>query len=349
MLDTPLPVLDLDAVERNIARMQAYCDEHGIAFRPHIKTHKLPQLARRQVAAGAIGIACQKLGEAEVMADAGLDDILLTFPLVGAEKARRFASLASRVRMSTAADSATAAEGLSQALAAEGAEAGFLVDVDTGLGRTGVQTPAEAAELALLVDRLPGLCFDGLMTYPTGPATVAVLEEAKAEIERAGLMVRIISGGGTPHAFAAHTTPIVTEIRAGTYVYGDRACIEDGTSALDECALRVRSTVVSRPTAGRAILDAGSKTLSSDPVAGHPEVGGFGLVVEHPAARLYALNEEHGYLDVSACPDVPDIGDVVTIVPNHACVVSNLHDHVLAQRDGAPAEVWRVAARGLVR
>jgi D-serine deaminase-like pyridoxal phosphate-dependent protein len=348
-LDTPSPVVDLDAVDRNIARVQAYCDEHGIAFRPHIKTHKLPEVARRQVMAGAIGIACQKLGEAEVMADAGLDDILLTFPLVGPDKARRFAALASRVRMSTAADSAAAAEGLSRALAAEGAEAGFLIDVDTGLGRTGVQTPQEAAELALLVARLPGLRFDGLMTYPTGPSTADRLEAAKAEIERAGLDVRIVSGGGTPHIFESHTTPVVTEVRAGTYVYGDRACIADGTASLDDCALRVEATVVSRPTAARAILDAGSKTLSSDPVPGHPELDGFGFVVEHPGARLYALNEEHGYLDVAECHHPPAIGDVVTIVPNHACVVSNLHDQVVVRQARSPAAVWIVAARGLVR
>ena len=147
----------------------------------------------------------------------------------------------------------------------------------------------------------------------------------------------------------ADTTPVVTEVRAGTYVYGDRACIADGTASMDDCALRVEATVVSRPTAGRAILDAGSKTLSSDPVAGHPELNGFGLVLEHPGARLYALNEEHGYLDLSECPDPPAIGDVVTIVPNHACIVSNLHDQVVVRQAGSPAAVWRVAARGLVR
>ena len=155
-LDTPVATVDLDAVERNIARMQGYCDEHGLAFRPHIKTHKLPAIAHMQVRAGAVGITCQKLGEAEVMVAAGLRDILLTFPLVGAAKAERLAALAGEADVAVVGDSAAVARGLSPALAAAGAEVGFLVEVDTGFARTGVQTPEEAAELAELADSLPG-------------------------------------------------------------------------------------------------------------------------------------------------------------------------------------------------
>ena len=147
-LETPVLTIDLDRVERNIASLQAYCDEHGIALRPHTKTHKLPQVARMQVDAGAVGITCQKLGEAEVMADAGFGDIMVTYPLVGRHKAERLAALASRATMSVVGDSAIVAEGLSEVLAERGVTVGFLVECDTGLGRTGVQTPAEAAELA---------------------------------------------------------------------------------------------------------------------------------------------------------------------------------------------------------
>jgi D-serine deaminase-like pyridoxal phosphate-dependent protein len=345
-LDTPVLTADLDAVERNIARMQAYCDEHWIALRPHVKTHKLPELAHKQLEAGARGITCQKLGEAEVMADAGIDDILISFPLVGEAKAQRLAALAQRITISTVGDSAAVANGLSSVLAQHGAEVGFLVECDTGNGRTGVQTPEEAAELAELVDALPGLRFAGLMTYPMPPESVAWLRAARELIEAAGLTVDCVSVGGTPTAMQTHAVDGVTELRPGTYVYGDRACIANGSVPLADCALRVVATVVSRPVPGRAILDAGSKTLTSDLAAG---AAGHGLLVEHPEADVYLLNEEHGMVDVSRCASPPQVGDRVTIVPNHACTTANLHDEVVMHRGGEIVETLRVAARGLVR
>ena len=184
-LETPVLTVDLDAVGRNVAGMQRYCDEHELALRPHIKTHKLPRLARLQVDAGARGITCQKLGEAEVMADAGLDDILLSFPLVGAAKAERLAALARRVTMSVVGDSAAAATPLAGALARHGLEVDFLVECDTGFGRTGVQTPEEAVDLAAVVARLDGLRFAGFMTYPTVPESGPWLRAAREAAERA--------------------------------------------------------------------------------------------------------------------------------------------------------------------
>jgi D-serine deaminase-like pyridoxal phosphate-dependent protein len=345
-LDTPVLTADFDAVERNIASMQAYCDEHGLALRPHIKTHKLPQVARLQVDAGARGITCQKLGEAEVFADAGFDDILISFPLVGEAKAERLAALAARASMSVAGDSAVVAEGIAGALAANGLEVAFLVECDTGFGRTGVQSPDEAGELATLVARLDGLRFAGLMTYPTLPESGAWLRAAREAVERAGLSVERVSGGGTPSARRTHEIGEVTEVRVGTYVYGDRACIANGSVALDDCALRVLATVVSRPTRDRAIIDAGSKTLTSDTAVG---VTGHGFLVEHPEAEVYALNEEHGYVDVSACERPPAIGDRVTVIPNHACGTANMHDAVVVHRGGEVTETLPTAARGKVR
>jgi D-serine deaminase-like pyridoxal phosphate-dependent protein len=346
-LDTPVATVDLDAVERNIARMQGYCDEHGLAFRPHIKTHKLPAIAHMQVRAGAVGITCQKLGEAEVMQAAGIRDILLTFPLLGSGKAERFAALVREGELSVAADSAEVARGLSHALAGAGVEAGFLVECDTGFGRTGVQTPDEAADLAELVDGLPGLRFDGLMTYPTLPGTGPALRAAIDEIGAHGLDVRIVSAGGTPTFFTNHEVPEVTEVRAGTYLYGDRACIANGSVPLGDCALRVRATVVSRPTADRVILDCGSKALTSDPV--EPSGSGHGLIVEYPEATVYALSEEHGHADFGACDERPDIGEIVTVIPNHACGCTNLYDDVAVHRSGRLVGFWPVAARGKVR
>jgi D-serine deaminase-like pyridoxal phosphate-dependent protein len=345
-LDTPVLTADLDAIERNIAGMQAYCDDHGLALRPHIKTHKLPELARRQTDAGARGITCQKLGEAEVFADAGFDDILISFPLVGRVKAERLADLAGRAKMSVVGDSSAVAESLAGVLAARGLEVDFLVECDTGFGRTGVQSPDEAAELATLVGRLDGLRFAGLMTYPTRPESGPWLRAAREAVERAGLAVEQISGGGTPTARRTHEIGEVTEVRVGTYVYGDRACIANGSVPLDDCALRVLATVVSRPTRERAILDAGSKTLTSDQAVG---ATGHGLLVEYPDAEVYALNEEHGYVDVSACARAPEVGDRVAIVPNHACGTANMHDEVVLHRGGEVVETLPTTARGKVR
>lgn len=347
-LDTPFPTVDLDAVERNIARMQSYCDEHGLDFRPHIKTHKLPEIAHMQVEAGAVGITCQKLGEAEVMAAAGLRDILLTFPLIGEAKAERLAALAGVATVAVVGDSDAVAQGLTPALARAGVEVGFLVECDTGFHRTGVQTPQAAADLAELVHSLPGLRFDGLMTYPTLPETGPWLREAVAEIRARGLEVAKVSAGGTPTFFSNHDVPEVTEVRAGTYVYGDRSCIANGSVPLEDCALRVRLTVASRPTADRGILDGGSKTLTNDP-AEEADSSGRGLIVEYPDAVIYALSEEHGHVDFSACASRPEVGEVVTIVPNHACGCTNLHDEMAVHRGGEIVGLWPVAARGKLR
>jgi D-serine deaminase-like pyridoxal phosphate-dependent protein len=347
-LDTPVATVDLDAVERNIARMQGYCDEHGLAFRPHIKTHKLPALAHMQVRAGAVGITCQKLGEAEVMQAAGLRDILISFPLVGAAKAERLAALAGEVKLSVVGDSATVARGLSSELERAGSEVGFLVECDTGFHRTGVQSPEAAAELAELADSLPGLRFEGLMTYPTLPESGPWLRAAREAIESRGLRVERVSAGGTPTHLINHTVGEVTEVRAGTYVYGDRSCIANGSVSQDDCALRIRATVVSRPTPDRAILDSGSKTLTNDP-AEEASGGGHGLIVEYPEARIYTLSEEHGHVDVSACDVAPELGEVVTIIPNHACGCTNMHDEVVVHRRGQVVGIWPVAARGKLR
>lgn len=346
--DTPVLTVDLDAVDRNIRRLQVYCDDNGLALRPHIKTHKLPPIAQMQVDAGAIGITCQKIGEAEVMAAAGLTDILISFPIVGAEKTTRLAKLARGVTLAVVGDSASCAHGVSDALSRESAEADFLVECDTGLGRTGVQTPDEAAELAMLVDSLPGLRFAGLMTYPTMQATIEFFRTAREAIEALGLEVSRLSGGGTPTALQTHELGEVTEVRVGTYVYGDRSCIANGSVRPQDCALRVVATVVSRPTPDRAIIDAGSKTLTSDPVAGTDQAG-FGLIVEHPEAEIHTLNEEHGYVDVGRCERPPQIGEIITIVPNHACGTTNMHDSVVAYRTGELVGRWPIAARGRVR
>jgi D-serine deaminase-like pyridoxal phosphate-dependent protein len=347
-LPTPFLMIDLDVVDRNIARMQDYCDAHAIALRPHVKTHKMPALAALQVAAGARGITCQKLGEAELMADYGFDDILITFPLVGVGKAERLAELAGRVHVAVGADSEVAAEASSAAVAARGTTAGFLVDCDTGFGRTGVQTPEDATALAELVEELPNLEFRGLMTHPAAAGSGEWLREARRRIEQCGLEVDCVSGGGTLGAREIHKSGVFTELRVGTYVFGDRSLLEADAVELDDCALRIITTVVSRPTADRAVLDAGSKTLTSDLPPGRADMG-YGLLVEYPNAALHNLSEEHATVDLLACDERPAVGDVVTVIPNHACGAVNLHDQVAFHRGGRDVEIGGVPARGLAR
>ena len=346
-LDTPCVLIDLDRVERNLRRLQEYCDAHRIANRPHVKTHKIPDFAKRQVELGARGIACQKLGEAEVMADAGLDDILIPYNLVGPHKLRRAVDLARRVTLSLTCDSAATAEGLSAAFSEAGSSVALLVECDSGAKRCGVQSPAEAAALARRIDELPGVAFSGLMTYPPPgrlPEVQAFLTEAVAQCASAGLEAAVVSSGGSPDMWAAHTVTAATEHRAGTYIYYDRSQVEYGAASLDDCALSIRATVVSRPTADRVIVDAGSKTLSSDVM----NIDGHGTVLEYPAARLYQMSEEHGNLDFSGESSRPAIGEVLTIIPNHACAVSNLHDVVYGVVGETVERTYPVAARGRV-
>ena len=346
-LDTPAVLIDLDRVDANLRRAQSYADAHGLRLRPHIKTHKIPAFARQQVALGAVGITCQKIGEAEVMADAGIDDILLTFNLLGRAKLQRLVALARRVRMAVTLDNAVVAGELDAAMREAGLVLPVLVECDTGGERCGVQTPDEAVELARLVAGLPGLRFRGLMTYPARgqtAVTAAWLAAAKAGLGHAGLAAETISTGGTPDLFQAHEVASATEHRPGTYIYLDRDQAR-ARGTLDDCAMRILATVVSRPTDGRAILDTGSKALSSDLL----RLDGHGLILEYPQLVLTAFSEEHGHVDCSASNARPRIGERVSIIPNHACAVTNLHDVVYGVRGDRVERVFKVEARGKVQ
>jgi D-serine deaminase-like pyridoxal phosphate-dependent protein len=347
-LETPVPVIDLDRVEHNLAKMQAYCDEKSLRLRPHIKTHKIPAFAQRQVEIGACGITCQKLGEAEVMADGGIDDILISYPLIGGAKALRLAALARRVKMSVAVDNPLALRTAAEAAQAAGTQIGVLVEFDSGSKRTGVVSVEQALHLARAVTGADGLRFDGLMTYPSTSATSTFVAEAIRRFADAGLAIGTVSGGGTPNAWHAHEVAGLTEVRVGTYIYHDRATVASGAASLDECALLLHATVVSRPTEDRAIIDAGTKSLSSDLVA--PSAGpGYGLILDYPDAVIERLNEEHGIIDLSRCATKPSLGERVRVLPNHVCVVSNLHDDVVLSRNGRVIDTWQVAARGKTR
>lgn len=344
-LETPAAVVDVDKLEKNIHRLQNYLDKHGIANWPHIKTHKIPAIAQKQIAAGASGITCQKIGEAEIMAREGLQNIFLPYNIIGPAKLSRLMVLAQQVHLSVTADSDFVVDRLSEAAWQHNLVLPVLVEFDTGLSRCGVQTPLQAADLARRIHQQSHLAFDGLMTYPVNERTDPFVQETKALLAPDGIPVRRVSVGGTPQMRQAHEHPVVSEYRAGMYIYGDRYTLRSGAMQLNEVAFSVITTVVSRPTPERGIIDGGSKTFSSDLMG----LDGYGLILEYPQARISKLSEEHGIIDFSDCPERPEIGDRVTVIPNHCCSVTNLFDHIVAVRDGVVETIWPVAARGALQ
>jgi D-serine deaminase-like pyridoxal phosphate-dependent protein len=347
-LDTPVPIIDVNVVERNVLKWQSRCDVLKIHNRPHIKTHKLVGLARYQIAQGASGITVQKLGEAEVMAEAGIRDMLLTFNIVGNQKVERLAALARRTDIAVVADNHEMIEGLSAAGRAAGRKISVLVECDTGAGRNGVQSPAAARALAQAIDQASHLSFGGLMTYAgigQRLQTETFLEEARELIEKAGLEARVMSSGGSPDMWRDEGLSKLTEYRAGTYIYFDRSLVSRGTCDYADCALTMLTTVVSRPTDARAIIDAGTKSLTSDLLG----LEGYGVAHDFGDAKVYAANEEHGYLDISHLGQKPSVGARIKITPNHVCPVTNLFDDVVFVNGNDVLGAVKVDARGLVR
>lgn len=351
-VETPVAVIDLDRLEANLTDLQSYVDSHGIELWPHTKTHKSPEIGRRQLELGARGLTVAKTGEAEVFQDAGAPAILVHYPPFGTDKWERLADIAaSGVELTVAVDSVPPAVGLSQTLARRGVAASLLVELDVGLHRTGQTTALGALAVAQELSRLPAVEVAGISCYPghcrpEDPALRArldavdgLLRETREAFLAGGLRCDRISGGSTPTRYFTHET-CVTELRSGTYALLDR---NDGPD--DRCALWVEVTVISDAVPNQFIVDAGSKTFTSDD---HPD-GGHGSILGWPGANFAHLNEEHGYIDVQALDDRPAVGEHLQIVPNHACGCMNLHDGVLAVRDGVVDHVISVAARGLVR
>jgi D-serine deaminase-like pyridoxal phosphate-dependent protein len=356
-LETPAVLVDLDRVERNVAVMAARARAAGVKLRPHAKTHKVPEIGRLQRAAGASGLSVAKTSEAEAFAEAGFDDLFIAFPVVGADKGRRLLALSDRVRLAVGVDSVEGARTLAAPFHAASRTLDVVLKVDVGLHRVGVE-PDAAPDHARRIADVPGLRLRGVFTHAghayagETPADVAAVGRSEGEIlasvaaalMREGHGPLEVSVGSTPTARHAMTVAGITECRPGNYVYHDASQVSLGTCGLDDCALTVLATVVSVPAAGRAVLDAGSKTVSSDPL--RPHGPGFGWVLG-TKSRLARLSEEHGVVDV-APGDSFHVGQRVRVLPNHACVVSNLHDFVHAVRGDRVEARFRVAARGCV-
>jgi D-serine deaminase-like pyridoxal phosphate-dependent protein len=354
-LATPALLLDPSIVRRNIGRLADYAVTAGLYIRPHTKTHKSRRLAELQLKAGAIGLTTAKVSEAETIS-ATDGDVLVAYPPVGDFRAQKLAELARDRIVRAAVDSLTAVQMASAAASRAKSTIGLLVDLDVGLGRTGVPSPAATLPLAQAIARAPGLRLDGIMIYPghiVDPAQQQraalieighILTETIALWAKHGLAATIVSGGSTPTAYQSHLVGNLTEVRPGTYVFNDMNTVLGGYATLADCAARVMATVVSDAVAHQVVIDAGSKTLTSDRSI-RPEFG-FGHIVEFPEARIIKLNEEHAQVDVSACASQPALGERVTIIPNHICPCVNLFDSMWWVERNEPLERLDVDARG---
>jgi D-serine deaminase-like pyridoxal phosphate-dependent protein len=351
-VETPVVVLDLDRLEKNLEDLRTYADRHQIALWPHTKTHKSPEIGLLQLEYGARGLTVAKTGEAVVFHEAGARSILLHYPPFGQAKWERLADLVAQgTELTVAVDGVAPAQGLSDVLARRGLRASVLVELDLGLHRTGQTTAEGALGLAQALSQLPALQVVGISGYPgqcsgdtetirsqLAPAD-AFLRKTRDALLAAGIRCDRISGGSTASRYLTHET-CVNELRAGTYALLDRTDGNEETSAI-----RVEVSVISDAVPGQIVIDAGSKTLTSD---GHPD-GGHGIIAGWPQLDLHTLNEEHGIVAISPSCEPPAIGDRLHVIPNHACACVNLHDGLLAVRDGVVDHVIEVAARGLVR
>jgi D-serine deaminase-like pyridoxal phosphate-dependent protein len=353
-------MIDLERLNENIRKMQQVADSAGIRLRPHAKTHKMPEVARLQVEAGAVGVTVAKLGEAEVMADGGVRDILIAYPIVGRRKIERLAALLPRASITVAVESEEGIEAAAEAGRLAGRKVAVWIEVDCGFGRVGVAPdPIVVRAMAARISREPTLELKGLLTfagqsYEAGSdddrRRVAKLEaetvERLAEMLRAeGCRIESVSAGSTPSSRFVAGLSGVTEIRPGTYVFGDLMQVKLGAHELDQCALTVYATVVSRPAPDRAVIDAGTKLFSSDG-EDSPIGTGRGYAIGYPDITLEWMTEEHGMLRLGEASRRLRIGDRLAFVPVHCCGVINMTDRVAVVRDGEVEAFWNVAARG---
>jgi len=360
-LDTPVAVIDLDIMERNISDMADFANSAGVKLRPHIKTHKTPEIASMQLKAGANGITCAKLGEVEVMIDSiAVDDIFIANQIVGGEKIQRLLKLSERAKISVGVDSVKVAQPISDVAVKHGVKIPVIIKIDVGLKRTGVPYGEPAVELAKKIVKMHGLLLAGIYTHEghvynvTGFDEVRQvgLESGQMMIETADMMrksgidVETISVGATPSAKITCTVNGVTETRPGTYVFNDYFEIKLGAAKEEDCALTILATVISVPTDDRAVIDAGTKSLTSDKAQAF---GVYGLVKGMPDVKLIRAYEEHGVLKVDPSKAKLKVGDKLEVIPNHVCPAVNLFDELVVIRNDRVETTWKVSARGKLR
>ncbi len=354
-LETPAALVDPERVEANLRRVDTYARQHGLKWRPHTKTHKVPELAALQLQSGATGVTVATPHEAEVMASVA-DDVFLAYPPVGAARLARLMRLPARVRLSVGLDSREVLQELSSAARRAGRTVGVLVELDLGMRRVGVQTPADAIALAREVAAAEAVEYRGITFYPghiraplgdqssaLSALTARLTEFAKA-LSEAGLRPDVVSGGSTPTLWRSHEVPGLTEIRPGINIFNDRNTAAVGACDWSECAYSVLATVVSTAVPGQAVIDAGAKALAKE--EGLSREGGYGALLERPEVVLHSLSEEHGLLDLSRTDWRPRVGERVRVVPNHVCASVNLHERLWTLRGDTVERAWTVTGRG---
>jgi len=357
-LDTPALLIDLDIMDRNLARVAGYAAEHSLRLRPHTKTHKIPALGRLQMELGAVGLTVAKTSEAEVMVKAEPGDLLIAYPVIGRQKLERLARVAKSTRVTVALDNLPALEQLAEAARELNFEAGVYAEFDAGLHRVGVAPSGEdLLDLVRAILQKPKLEFRGVAFYPGHIKDVRVSpEEQMAALDRVvsqavellearGIAVPIVSGGSTPTLYQSHKVSRLTEIRPGTYIFNDRNTWLTGGCGLADCAASILTTVVSTAVPGQMIMDGGSKTFSSDRSALN-EAPGFGYLPEAQSAVFTKMNEEHGFVDITSAERMWKPGERVRVIPNHVCVAMNLHEQVYGIRGDEVVKTWRVEGRG---
>lgn len=363
-LETPCLVIDMGQARRNIAAMQRMADETGCRLRPHIKTHKMPLFARMQLAAGAAGITCAKVSEAEVMAEGGVQDIFIAYPMVGSFRIERAIALHRRVRrLILAVDSLAGALALGRAACAAAVTLEVRLEIDTGAGRTGVPA-SEAVSLAKAVDKLPGLRLTGIYTFKSliyqGKPTVdnrlaaeeegAMMAAVARDIRETGIEIADISAGSSPTGIAVARTGLVNEIRPGTYIFKDALLMSEHVAEPDEIAVRFVATVVSTPHPEYAVIDGGTKTFPTDIPLRQPPLhaAGYAVVEGREDLCLSRMNEEHGIITSETGDTGLTVGDILTLIPLHVCTAVNQQNAVyLLEEDGSLTR-QPVEARGML-
>ena len=356
-LETPALIVDLDRVERNLQHAAAYAQQHNLRLRPHTKTHKSPWLAQLQLNLGAVGLTVAKTTEAEVMMKINPPDLLVAYPVLGSEKTKRLTTLAAQTDITVCVDSIGVARAIGAAAKDAGVRIGILAELDAGLHRVGITAGEALRQLALRIADCPALEFRGLAFYPghvksadpVGAVTLRnaepLLLQALDTLKRVGLPAAVVSGGSTPAMAYSHWVPSMNEIRPGTYIFNDRNTVLSGACTWEDCAATILTTVVSTSVPGRAILDGGSKTFSSD----RASQAGFGRILEAPQALFEKMNEEHGFVENGQSNHRWKVGEKVRVIPNHICVAVNLHERIYGYRGEEVVEVWEPEGRGKLR
>ena len=356
-IDTPALIVDVARLEHNIARWAADAREAGVRLRPHGKTHKCVEIARKQLDAGAVGITLAKIGEAEVMVASGVRDIFLAYEVIGGPKLPRLTALARAARIRVGVDSVEGSEALARAARDAGLVIEVLLEVDSGLGRCGVQPGEPLVALAQQVAHLRGLRIAGLFTYRgyRPDLDAAGREEGEIMVREAdrlrgiGIEIEEISVGSTPTGRSAGRVRGVTEIRPGTYVFNDATQVRWGSATPDECALAVLARVISRPSRDVAVLDAGSKVLTAERGPFSSRGDSHGVIRGYPDCQIDRLWEEHGRVQLTEEARRLRVGDLVEVIPTHVCPTVNLAERLVCVREGRVVDTWTVAARARVQ